>query len=140
MTDHNKTLSQLSGKLISFAGERTTDTAPDGSYLYYLPRCSHGNMTKCIFPAGMISNAVQHKTIEEIWYVLSGTAQLWLSCEEKIITLTADDALTIPVGVGFQINNAHSTKDFVVIITTMPPWPGDDEAMMIKGYWQLPRQ
>ena len=43
-------------------------------------------------------------------------------------------SLTIPVEACFQFRNTGE-EPLRLIITTMPPWPGKDEAERVQGYW-----
>ncbi len=53
---------------------------------------------------GQTSLAVAHRTVEEIWYVISGTGQMWRKSNdaENVTELAAGLSLTIPVGTHFQ--------------------------------------
>jgi mannose-6-phosphate isomerase-like protein (cupin superfamily) len=42
--------------------------------------------------------------------------------------------LAIPVGTRFQFRNT-SAAPLDIIGTTMPPWPGEDEAVFVAGKW-----
>ncbi len=55
-------------------------------------------------PAGAVSHAVTHRTVEEIWYVLSGRGVLWRRSAdaERIEPIGPGVAVTIPLGVAFQ--------------------------------------
>ena len=50
--------------------------APDGSEIRLLPTMSHGGMAHCVLPIGKISQAGEHKTVEEIWFILEGEGQM----------------------------------------------------------------
>ncbi len=43
-------------------------------------------------------------------------------------------ALSIPVGVAFQFR-AVGDQPLQVLINTLPPWPGPDEAEAAPGRW-----
>ena len=43
-------------------------------------------------------------------------------------------ALSIPLDTGFQFR-ANGTRPLELVIATMPPWPGADEAVAIDGPW-----
>jgi mannose-6-phosphate isomerase-like protein (cupin superfamily) len=74
--------------------------APDGSEVRVLLSLSAGSMAHFRLPAGRISLAVRHRTVEEIWYVVAGTGEMWRSdgAREEITTLAPGSCLTIPVG------------------------------------------
>ena len=52
-----------------------TVTAPDGSDVRVLAGVRGGSMAHFALAPGRCSAAVQHKTVEELWYVLSGEAR-----------------------------------------------------------------
>ena len=111
--------------------------APDGSEVRILLSLNAGSMAHFQLPAGQISRAVRHKTVEEIWYILSGTGEMWQSTNgrEEIIPLLPNTCLTIPVGTTFQFRSS-GTDPLTAVAVTMPPWPGDGEAEMINGKWR----
>ena len=114
-----------------------TITAPDGSDVRVLAGVRGGSMAHFALAPGRCSAAVQHKTVEELWYVLSGEAQMW-RCQggrEEVVTLTAGVSLSIPQGTRFQFKAVGSTP-FAAVGVTMPPWPGPDEAELVAGPWQ----
>jgi mannose-6-phosphate isomerase-like protein (cupin superfamily) len=86
----------------------------------------------------MTSRAVKHKTIEEIWYILDGNGQIWRKNgdEETITDLKEGVSITIPTGTSFQFKNVGESP-LKIIISTMPPWPGDDEAIPVEGHWKV---
>ena len=114
--------------------------APDGSQVRLLLTDEHG-ATRCsvvevTIAAGQISRPVRHRTVEEAWYVLSGTGEVW-RCPPGItadgihpVRVMAGDALVIPRGWGFQFR-ADADSDMQFVCVTMPAWPGMDEAVEI---------
>lgn len=111
--------------------------APDGSEIRLLPQLEGGGLAHCTLPAGGVSRAVIHKTVEEIWYFLSGRGQVWrkLEAAEEVTEVGAGIALTIPTGTHFQFRNTGE-KPLTFIIVTMPPWPGPEEAVPTEGHWE----
>jgi mannose-6-phosphate isomerase-like protein (cupin superfamily) len=111
--------------------------APDGSEVRVLLSLSAGSMAHFRLPAGRISLAVRHRTVEEIWYVVAGTGEMWRSdgAREEITTLAPGSCLTIPVGTTFQFRSLGDGP-LEVVGVTMPPWPGDGEAEIVDGKWQ----
>ena len=89
-----------------------------------------------LLPPGGVSRAIHHRTVEEVWYVLSGEAKVWrrLGDDEQVITATAGTSLTIPVGTRFQFRTIGD-EPFQFIMLTLPPWPGEDEAEFVPGNW-----
>ena len=58
-------------------GTEADRLAPDGSQIRFLLSGEGGALNHFTLPPGAASTAVAHKTIEELWYFLSGTGQLW---------------------------------------------------------------
>jgi mannose-6-phosphate isomerase-like protein (cupin superfamily) len=110
--------------------------APDGSEVRVLLALSRGSMAHFRLQPGQVSRAVRHRTVEEIWYVLSGEGEMWQS-GGSVVGLETGVCATIPVGVAFQFRCSGNTPLDVVAVT-MPPWPGEDEAEFVAGHWPLP--
>ncbi|CAF1274141.1 unnamed protein product [Rotaria sp. Silwood1] len=111
--------------------------APDGSLVRTLLTTVGGSMAQFELPAGMTSQAVEHRTVYEIWYFLSGEGEFWRNQNEReeIVTVDANICITIPVGTQFQFRTI-GRKSLVAVAITMPPWPeDDDEAILRKGIW-----
>ena len=117
-------------------GREADATAPDGTAVYLLLTLPGGSMAHFALPAGAVSHAVTHRTVEEIWYVLSGRGSLWRRFEgcERIEALAPGTALTIPLGTQFQFR-AEEGAPLAFIAITMPPWPGSGEALPAAGPW-----
>jgi mannose-6-phosphate isomerase-like protein (cupin superfamily) len=113
-----------------------TEAAPDGSQVRVLLRLAGGSMIHFTLPAGAVSIAVVHRTVEELWYVLSGSGLIWRRQGEveEITELVPGHCLTVPRGTQFQFR-AGPAEPLTVIAATMPPWPGDDEALAVTGPW-----
>ena len=113
-----------------------TVTAPDGSDVRVLLRLSGGSMAHFQLPSGAVSKAVRHRTVEEIWYVLGGSGQMWRRQgeREETVDLAPGTCLTIPVGTAFQFR-AGDDGPLSAVAVTMPPWPGEDEADFVDGRW-----
>ncbi|WP_028526693.1 cupin domain-containing protein [Runella limosa] len=110
--------------------------APDGSEIRLLPTLEKGGLCHCTLPVGMTSSAVKHKTVDEVWYCLSGSGSIWQENNEetKVKDFTCGDCFSIPVGCSFQFKNIGS-EPLCIIISTMPKWPGADEAIKVDGIW-----
>ena len=110
--------------------------APDGSEVRLLLGLNGGGMAHFQLPAGQISRAVRHRTVEEIWYILEGKGEIWRSVggTEVVSPLFPGVCLTIPVGTAFQFRASPDTAVSIVAVT-MPPWPGENEAEYIAGAW-----
>jgi len=111
--------------------------APDGSAIRSLLAVQGGSLAYCTLPAGTVSKAVVHQTVEEIWYCVAGNGQVWRrGPEEALITdLTPGTCITIPVGAHFQFRTSGA-DELHLLIATMPPWPGAHEALPVAGYWE----
>ena len=85
---------------------------------------------------GAVSKAIMHHSVEELWYILEGCGEMWLRQEdrEESVPLAPGDSLSIPVGTRFQFRSIGSAPLRAVVVT-MPPWPGEDEAVFVDGFW-----
>jgi mannose-6-phosphate isomerase-like protein (cupin superfamily) len=110
--------------------------APDGSEVRILLSLAGGSMAHFLLPAGQVSRAVRHRTVEEIWYVLSGSGEMWRSADggEEITPLSSGTCLTIPTGSTFQFRSTGA-EPLTAVAITMPPWPGEGEAETGEGRW-----
>jgi mannose-6-phosphate isomerase-like protein (cupin superfamily) len=111
--------------------------APDGSVVRVLARTERGGMAHFELAPGRASDAIRHRTVDEIWFVLSGRGEIWRKQggREEIVALEAGVSLTIPVGTHFQFR-ATGDKALEAVGVTMPPWPGDAEAVPVPGKWK----
>lgn len=114
-----------------------TALAPDGSDVRVLLGLAAGGMAHFELAAGKTSLAVTHRTVEEIWFVLSGRGEIWRrqGGREEIVQLEPGVCLSIPLGTDFQFR-ASDAEGVAVVAITMPPWPGADEAVPVDGPWQ----
>ena len=117
-------------------GARHDLLAPDRSEIRLLPRLERGSMVHCTLPAGGVSLAVAHRTVEEVWYVIAGEGQIWRrqGGHEETVGIGPGVSLTIPLGTHFQFRNTGTTP-LCIVILTMPPWPGEEEAMRVNDHW-----
>lgn len=111
--------------------------APDTSEIRLLPEFESGGLAHCVLGVGKTSLAVKHKTVSEIWYCLAGKGEIWQSNENgaEVKAFTASDSFTIPLGNSFQFRNVGDEK-LMILIVTMPKWPGPDEAIKVDGIWK----
>ncbi len=67
--------------------------APDGTAVRLLLSLAGGSMAHFELPAGAVSHAVTHRTVEEIWFVVSGRGSIWRRQEgvERIDPLAPGD-------------------------------------------------
>lgn len=110
--------------------------APDGSEIRLLPEVDGGGLAHCTLPPGGVSQAHKHKTVEEIWYFLSGEGEVWRKQgeQEDVVDVSSGVSLTIPTGTHFQFRNT-GREPLRFVIATIPPWPGEDEAVRVSDYW-----
>jgi mannose-6-phosphate isomerase-like protein (cupin superfamily) len=111
--------------------------APDGSEVRLLPALSDGSLAHFTLAPGTTSRAVTHRTVEEIWFCTGGRGEMWRRAgeREEVVALGPGVALTIPLGTHFQFR-ATGTEPLTAVAVTMPPWPGDDEAVPVAGPWE----
>lgn len=111
--------------------------APDGSDVRILLGLTGGGMAHFELAAGQVAQAVTHRTVEEIWFVVSGKGEMWRKQEkrEEVVALEPGVCLTIPLGTHFQFR-ASLHEQVAAIGITMPPWPGEEEAVKVPGLWE----
>ncbi len=116
--------------------ERDT-VATDGSDVRVLLDLQDGGMAHFELPPGQTSTAITHKTVEEMWFFLSGRGQMWRKTDsrEEVVAVEAGVCLTIPLGTHFQFRS-FGYEALSAIGVTMPPWPGEGEAMVVEGKWK----
>ena len=114
------------------------ELAPDQSQIRPLLSTQRGSVAHCTLPPRGISLAVRHKTIEEIWYFLQGQGQVWRKQgdREDIVEVGPGICLTIPTGTHFQFRNTGE-EPLCFLIATMPPWPGEQEAVRVQDHWPV---
>jgi mannose-6-phosphate isomerase-like protein (cupin superfamily) len=112
-------------------------TAPDGTAVRLLLSLAGGSMAHFELPAGAVSHAVTHQTVEEIWFVVNGRGSIWRlqAGVESIDPLAPGTSLTIPLGTAFQFR-AEGDGPLAFVAITMPPWPGMGEAQPVAGPWE----
>ena len=95
-----------------------------------------GSMATFTLQPGQVSAAVTHRTVEELWYVMSGRGQMWRrdAARESITELLPGLCLSVPLDTAFQFR-CHGDVPLVAVAVTMPPWPGADEAEAADGRW-----
>lgn len=110
--------------------------APDGCEVRILVATGRGSMAHFTLGPGEVSRTVAHRTIEEVWYFLSGRGRMWRCFEERdeIVGVEPGVSLAIPLGARFQLRN-DGDEPLTAVAVTMPPWPGEDEAYFVDGRW-----
>jgi mannose-6-phosphate isomerase-like protein (cupin superfamily) len=110
--------------------------APDGSDVRVLLGLKGGGLAHFELAPGTTSVAVSHRSVEEIWFVLSGRGEMWrkLGDHEEVVPLERGVSLTIPLGTHFQFRS-FGDESLAAIGVTMPPWPGENEAFKVQEKW-----
>jgi mannose-6-phosphate isomerase-like protein (cupin superfamily) len=115
---------------------RPDAVAPDGSDVRILLGLDRGGMAHFELAPGETSLAVVHRTVEEIWFFVGGRGEMWRAdaAREEVVAVEPGVCLTIPLGTRFQFR-ALGEEPLAAIGVTMPPWPGEDEAVSVEGRW-----
>jgi mannose-6-phosphate isomerase-like protein (cupin superfamily) len=110
--------------------------APDGSEIRLLGGVDGASLVHCRLPPGQVTQAVRHRTVEEVWYCIGGVGEVWrqAGAHSEIVELKASVSVTIPLGVEFQFRSTGAVA-LELVIATAPPWPGADEAIAVDGIW-----
>ncbi len=113
------------------------DVAPDGSDVRLLLGLKCGGMAHFELPPRQTSTAVAHRTVEEIWFFLTGRGEMWRkqNDQEEVAAVEPGVCLTIPLGTHFQFRS-FGYEPLAAVGVTMPPWPGEGEAYEVKGKWE----
>jgi mannose-6-phosphate isomerase-like protein (cupin superfamily) len=108
--------------------------APDGSIVRPILAVDAGSFCHCTLRAGAVSRPVRHRTVTEVWYVLSGDGELWraLGDSAETVALAPGVCLSIPCGASFQF---RASSELEIYIGTFPAWPGHEEAVAAEGAW-----
>jgi mannose-6-phosphate isomerase-like protein (cupin superfamily) len=107
--------------------------APDGSQVRVLLRAGdRGGMAHFRLLPHQVSAAVQHRDVHELWYVVAGSGEMVVG-EGGPFRLHPDVSVHVPPRTRFQFRAGGHGLDVVGV--TMPPWPGDDEALPAEPYW-----
>ena len=111
--------------------------APDGSEIRLLStEMARGSLVHCRLAPGLVTRPVRHRTVEEMWYCIAGLGELWRRFEgnEEVIELKPGVSCSIPTGACFQFRS-NGDQPLEIVIATMPPWPGEQEAETCDGKW-----
>ncbi|MBI2189658.1 MAG: cupin domain-containing protein [Acidobacteria bacterium] len=110
--------------------------APDGSDVRVLLALQGGGMAHFELAPDQTSKAVTHRTVEEIWFFLSGHGQMWRKRDDhvSVVDVSPGTCITIPLGTQFQFRSTGS-EPLAAVGVTMPPWPGEGEAVIVSGQW-----
>lgn len=110
--------------------------APDGSEIRLLVSTPRAGLVHCRLPPLTVTKPVWHRTVEEIWYCVSGSGELWrcYGSTEQVTRLEPG----VSVLIGFQERFQFRAFDdpLELILATVPGWPGPEEAVEIEqGKW-----
>ena len=118
--------------------EQPNALAPDGSEIRLLSTAlGRGSMVQTRLRPGGVTRAVRHRTVEEMWFCTSGRGRVWRRSaegEEEVTEMRPGVSLSVPTGTAFQFR-CDGREPLEIVIATMPPWPGDGEAMPCDGPW-----
>jgi mannose-6-phosphate isomerase-like protein (cupin superfamily) len=111
--------------------------APDGSAVRLLLAMERGSMAHFSLAPGQTSAAVVHRTVEELWYFVEGRGEMWLRSGERseVVEVESGVCVSIPVGTEFQFRSLGEDP-LAAVGVTMPPWPGEGEAVVVDGPWE----
>jgi mannose-6-phosphate isomerase-like protein (cupin superfamily) len=111
--------------------------APDGSDVRILLKVRGGSLAHFELAARHTSVAIRHRSVEEIWYVLSGRGEMWRKCgdDEEVVALSTGVCITIPLATAFQFR-VSGEEPLAAIGATIPSWPGSGEAEIASGPWE----
>jgi mannose-6-phosphate isomerase-like protein (cupin superfamily) len=111
------------------------ERAPDGTEVRKLLRTDRASMAHFRLDAGERSHAIAHRSVEELWYVLAGEGQLWLSdgASNDVLSLKAGCAVVVAVGASFQLRAGREALEILGV--TSPAWSGDEEVARVEGLW-----
>ncbi len=119
------------------ARREAAETAPDGSAVIPLARAPGASHCFCTLPAGQVSRAVAHRTVEELWYCLAGRGEFYSSGLNNGEPFAVQTGMSwrVPPRFVFQFRNP-GPAELSFVITTLPAWPGDAEAdTEVAGVW-----
>ncbi len=110
--------------------------APDGSQIHRLARGERTSLCQAVLPPHTTSNAIEHKSVEETWLILDGEGQIWRNGYNngEPTDIKPGVSLVIPPQTPFQFRNTGSSA-LKIAIATSPPWPGDADAVAVRGHW-----
>jgi mannose-6-phosphate isomerase-like protein (cupin superfamily) len=111
--------------------------APDGSDVRVLLQVRGGALAHFELAAGQTSVAVRHRSVEEVWYFLSGRGEMWRRSgdREEVVAVSSGVCITIPLGTAFQFR-VSGEEPLAALGVTIPPWPGTGEAELVPGRWE----
>lgn len=109
--------------------------APDGSEIYFrVVDAARASLVEVILRPGRTTRAIHHRTVEEVWYFLAGSGEVWLrspdATRSETRSVVTSDVVVIPAGWDFQFRALGNTA-LCFLCVTVPPWPGAHEAIPV---------
>lgn len=108
-----------------------TVLAPDGSEVRVLATSPRGSMAHFALAEGEVSIAKAHRSIEELWYFVAGRGEMVIG--DDVCNVHPGVSVAVPPETRFQFRSLEGTLEAVAV--TMPPWPGDHEALDAEPHW-----
>jgi mannose-6-phosphate isomerase-like protein (cupin superfamily) len=114
-----------------------TEVAPDGSNVRLLLGLHSAVMAHYELPPNRASKAVTNRTVEEIWFFISGRGEMWRrqGSREETVSVESGVCITIPQGTHFQFRTVGD-ESLEAVGVVIPPWPGAGEAVQVEGKWE----
>ena len=109
---------------------------PDGSDVRVLLALTGGGIAHFELPARATSKPIRHRSVEEIWFFLSGRGEMRRQQDARgeVVPVGSGTCITIPKGTHFQFRSLND-EPLSAVGMTMPPWPGEHEAIPVPGHW-----
>jgi mannose-6-phosphate isomerase-like protein (cupin superfamily) len=106
--------------------------------MFLVPGLLRSRLLRTTFRACLekTSKAGAHRTVNEIWNLLTGRGEIWgkLGDHEEIVAVEQGVSATVPAGTHFQFRS-FGYWSLSAIGATMPPWPGEEECYEVRGKW-----
>jgi mannose-6-phosphate isomerase-like protein (cupin superfamily) len=104
--------------------------------VHVLLALQRGSMAIFELAPGQVSTPMRHRSVEELWYVLAGEGEMWRhdAVGEAVVSLQPGLCLSLPLGTDFQFR-CLGGEALCAVAVTLPPWPGDAEALPVTGRW-----
>lgn len=118
-----------------------TYLAPDGSTVMTLGSEPSGGLALCTLDAGRVSAPIRHQSVEELWYVISGSGEIGRrhGARDPFVDVLAPGVCAdVGTGLTFQFRSA-GPGPLRMLLLTMPQWPGANEAVLepVLAIWGL---
>ncbi len=109
--------------------------APDGSEIYFrVLDAQRASLVEVVLGPGRTSRPIRHRTVEEIWYFMGGSGEVWRRSPDRTVDeirhVEIGSTVTIPTGWAFQFR-AIAEEPLRFLCFTSPPWPGEQEAIVL---------